>query len=67
MAETRFRPLSAPEWRDALDVAARRGGLETFFPGMAREGVIIRMGRGGARSGRVDEDPQLAVPVHGSS
>ena len=31
MAETRFQRLSATERRDALDVAARRGGRETFL------------------------------------
>ena len=67
MAEARFRPLSAPEWRDALDVATGRGGRETLLPGMAREAVIIGMERGGARSGRFYEDPELAVPVDGSS
>ena len=67
MAEARFRPLSAPEWRDALNVAARRRGRETLLLGMAREAVIIGMGRGGARSGRFYEDLELAVPVDGSS
>ena len=67
MAENSFQRLSGSERRDALDVTARRGGRETFFPRMAREAVIIRIGRGGARSGRVYEDPELAVPAHGSS
>ena len=31
MAETSFQRLSATERRDALDVAARRGGRETFL------------------------------------